>query len=139
MLRKTDDSWEQKLRATLNNAPQTHVLELQDFESAEGAAFQTLDDNSVLLSDDPPDTDTYTFTVHTNLKGITAIKLEALADDSLPGGGPGRGDANRPNFVVNTFSVEAAPQGSTRFCARSTGEGHRRLLAAAIRRGRRNR
>ena len=114
-LRKTDDSWEQKLRASLNDAPQTHVFELQDFESAEGAAFQTLDDNSVLLSDDPPDTDTYTFTVHTSLKDITAFKLEALADDSLPGGGPGRGDANRPNFVVNTFSVEAAPQGSQKF------------------------
>lgn len=115
MLRKADDSWEQELRATSNNAPQIHVLELQDFESAEGAAFQTLDDKSVLLSDDPPDTDTYTFAVHTNLKGISAIKLEALADDSLPGGGPGRGDANRPNFVVNTFSVEAAPQSSGNF------------------------
>ncbi len=115
MLRKADDSWEQELRATLNNAPQTHLLELQDFESAEGAAFQTLDDKSVLLSDDPPDNDTYTFAVHTNLKGISAIKLEALADDSLPGGGPGRGDANRPNFVVNTFSVEAAPHGSRNF------------------------
>ncbi len=115
------------------------MLELLDFESAEGAAFQKLDDKSVLLSDDPPDTDTYTFTATTNLTGITAFKLEALADDSLPGGGPGRGDANRPNFVVNTFSVEAAPQGSQEFCARSTGEGHRRLLAAAVRRRRRNR
>ena len=115
ILRKTDNSWEQKLRATFNNVPQTHVFELQDFESAEGAAFQTLDDNSVLLSDDPPDTDTYTFTVHTSLKDISAIKLEGLADDSLPGGGPGRGDANRPNFVVNMFSVEAAPKGSHKF------------------------
>jgi len=114
-LRQAAASWEHDLRASLNNAPQSHVLELQDFESAEGAAFQKLVDDSVLLSDDPPDTDTYTFAVRTNLTGITAIKLEALADDSLPGGGPGRGDANRPNFVVNTFSVEAAPQGSRDF------------------------
>jgi hypothetical protein len=114
-LRTAGDSWEHVLRASLNNSPRAHFLELQDFESAEGAAFQKLDDNSVLLSDDPPDTDTYTFEIHTSLKKISAFKLEALADDSLPGGGPGRGDAARPNFVLNTFSVEAAPQGTRTF------------------------
>jgi hypothetical protein len=94
---------------------QSHVLELLDFESAEGAAFEKLDDDSILLSDDPPDTDVYTFAANTDLTGITAIKLEALLDDSLPGGGPGRGDANRPNFVVNTFTIEASPSGESKF------------------------
>jgi hypothetical protein len=68
-----------------------------------------------LLSDDPPDTDTYTITINTRLKDITALRLEALTDESLPGGGPGRGDATRPNFVVNTVAVEAAPRGSKNF------------------------
>jgi hypothetical protein len=31
----------------------------------------------------------------------------------LPGNGPGRGDAKRPNFVLNTFSVTAAPMGGS--------------------------
>ncbi|HSU65554.1 MAG TPA: DUF1553 domain-containing protein, partial [Tepidisphaeraceae bacterium] len=47
--------------------------------------------------------------VHTKLRGITAIQLEALTDDSLPGGGPGRGDATRPNFVLNEFQLTIAP------------------------------
>jgi hypothetical protein len=107
--------WEAALRDSLRNAPRTHVLELLDFTSAESAAHRELDDNSVLLTDDPPDTDTYTFSANTDLTAVTGFKLEALTDDSLPGGGPGRGDARRPNFVLNTFAVEIAPRGSSEF------------------------
>lgn len=114
-MRKTSGAWENELRASAKDASQAHALELIDFESAEGAAFEQLEDKSVLLSDDPPDTDVYTFGATTDLAKITAFKLEALLDESLPGGGPGRGDANRPNFVVNTFEVEAAPKGSKSF------------------------
>lgn len=64
----------------------------------------------MLLSGEPvPDKDTYTFEILTDLRDITAIKLEALVDDSLPGKGPGRGDAQRANFVINSFTVTAAP------------------------------
>ena len=68
-------------------------------------------DLSVLLVDDPPEKDTYTVTVETKLTGIRGFKLETLTDPSLPGNGPGRGDAQRPNFVLNTFAVRAAPTG----------------------------
>jgi hypothetical protein len=114
-LRGERESWEAELSATLRDAPQAFALELIDFDSAEGAGFQKLDDKSVLLTDDPPDTDVYTFSANTELTAITAFKLEALVDESLPGGGPGRSDAKAPNFVVNTFSVEAAPRGSHTF------------------------
>ena len=36
------------------------------------------------------DKDTYTVTVRTRLAGITAFRLEALPDPSLPQKGPGR-------------------------------------------------
>ena len=114
-LRGGSEEWENSMRESLVTAPQTHVLELTDFASAEGAAHRELDDKSVLLSDDPPDTDTYNFIAKTTLTGVTAFKLEALTDNSLPGGGPGRGDAKPPNFVLNTFAVEAAPHGSNHF------------------------
>jgi hypothetical protein len=114
-LRRDTATWEKRLQADLSNLPQSHVLELAEFASAEGAAHRILDDRSVLLVDETPDVDTYMFTVSTNLSGITAFKLETLTDDSLPGGGPGRGDARRPNFVLTTFAVEAAPHGSGDF------------------------
>ena len=99
-------------RADGADVAQTHVLEIADFDSAAGSAHRVLDDRSVLLSDDNvPDKDTYTVTVRTALTGITGFKIEALTDPSLPGQGPGRGDATRPNFVLNEFAVTAAPAG----------------------------
>ena len=114
-LRSEAAVWEQRMRAMLAEAPRAHVLKVQDFASAEGATHRMLADGSVLLIDEPPDTDVYTFSVHTELTNVTAFKLEALTHDELPGGGPGRGDAKRPNFVLNEFEVEAAPSGSQEF------------------------
>jgi hypothetical protein len=42
------------------------------------------------------------------LKGITAIRLEALPDKTLPGNGPGRADNG--NFVLGEFRGSAAPK-----------------------------
>jgi hypothetical protein len=114
-LRRSVAEWESGLRAALDKTPRIHVLTLDDFESAEGAGHEMIEDKSVLLVDDPPDTDTYTFKASTKLTGITAFKLETLTDDALPGGGPGRGDAKRPNFVLNEIEIEAAPAGSQSF------------------------
>ena len=88
-----------------------HLLTPVEFESTGDGGHRILDDGSVLLLGDPPAIDTYTVTVRTTLKGITGFKLEALTDPSLPGMGPGRGDPERTNFVLNTFAVTAAPAG----------------------------
>ncbi len=110
LLVKGAAAWEAQLASEAGNVAQEHVLEIADFDSAGGSAHRILEDQSVLLSDDnAPATDTYTVTVKTPLTGITGIKLEALTDPSLPGEGPGRGDAARPNFVLNEFTVTAAP------------------------------
>ncbi len=52
-----------------------------------------------------PNKSTYTVRLEGPLKDITGIKLEALTDDSLPGKGPGRGAAARPNFILSKFTV----------------------------------
>src|SRR5262249_52752763 len=51
---------------------------------------------------------TYTFTAETDLKGITGVRLEVLADDRLPSKGPGR--APNGNFVLTEFELSAAPK-----------------------------
>ena len=89
---------------------QRHVLPIASFDSAGGATPVTLPDNSVLLTEDNPEKDVYTVTVYTDLKNITGFRLETLTDDALPGKGPGRGDAQRPNFVLNELIVRAAPK-----------------------------
>ncbi len=118
-------AWEARLVAETTNSAQQHALDVADFDSLAGSAHRVLDDQSVLLSDDnTPATDTYTLTVKTQLTAITGFKLEALTDPSLPGDGPGRGDAGRPNFVLNEFIVAAAP-------AVGTGEAVRVKFAKA--------
>lgn len=98
-----------KLAKAPTGAQQEQVLTPVDFDSAGGANHEVLADGSTLLRADPPETDTYTVTVNTSLKNIIGFKVEALTDPSLPGTGPGRGDPDRTNFVLNTFAVSAAP------------------------------
>jgi hypothetical protein len=110
-LAEPDAAWEAKVTRLLAAAPREHVLRPDDFDSLGGATHELQDDGSVLLSGEAPDKDTYTVSVKTNLSGIRAIKLETLTDNSLPGKGPGRGDATRPNFVLHSFTLHAKPAG----------------------------
>ena len=109
---KFDAAWEAQALKAAKAAPREEVLTVTDFDSRDGNTnHQILKDGSVLLSGEAPDRDTYIVTVKTNLTGIRSIKLEALTDPSLPGMGPGRGDAVRTNFVLNTFSATITPNG----------------------------
>jgi hypothetical protein len=101
------DAWEKKTASEVGKAGQAHVLAVSDFYSKGGSAHKVLEDQSVLLVGEPPETDTYTVTVQTKLAGITGFKLETLTHDSLPGMGPGRGDPERTNFILNDFRVTA--------------------------------
>lgn len=104
-----DPTWEASLKKQSAGTSREHVLEIAEFDSLGGATHEVLPDQSVLLSGEAPDRDTYTVEVRTKLTGIRAIKLAALTHDSLPGEGPGRGDAERPNFVLQEFQATAAP------------------------------
>jgi WD40 repeat protein len=53
--------------------------------------------------------DTFSVVVETEMKGITALRLEALADPKLPGGGPGK--APDGNFVLTEIQVLETPDG----------------------------
>ncbi len=67
------------------------------------------DDASVFVSGDQSKRDLYTLQLSTNLKGITAIRLEALPDDRLPHGGPGRVFYEGPagDFFLSEVTVTA--------------------------------
>ena len=86
----------------------TCVLKPIEFDSSGGAGHKFLDDGSILLQDDPPDLDTYSVTVKLGPEPVVGFLLETLTDPSLPGTGPGRGDAARPNFVLNSFEARLA-------------------------------
>ena len=77
---------------------------------ATGGAILTPQPDGSLLATDPapgPATSTYTVTAFTNLTGITGVRLEVLADPSLPTNGPGRQPSNG-NFVLSEFTMDAS-------------------------------
>jgi hypothetical protein len=89
------------------------VLKPVKLSSAGGATFTVLTDGSLLVSGKSPEKDVYTLDFETDLEGITGLRLEALADASLPQGGPGR--AANGNFVLNELVVQASAKLAQRF------------------------
>ncbi len=115
-LEKQLPKWAEQTAKAVKDASQLHLLPVTDF-SSEGSTDTSmkLPDGSILLKgDDPPDTDVYVAKVSAAIENIKAFRIDVLRDDSLPGKGPGRGDAQRRNFVLNEFTVEL-PEGENKF------------------------
>jgi hypothetical protein len=70
-----------------------------------------LPDGSWLASGPTPEKDTILVTAKTAFRDLRAIRLETLADPSLPGGGPGRYQP-AGNFHLTEFAVAARPLGA---------------------------
>ncbi len=83
------------------------ALEFGQMKAVSGASFIKQPEGSILLTGTSPAKDSYTLTAHSDVKQITAIRLEALPHKDLPAGGPGR--ALNGNFVLTQFNITAAP------------------------------
>jgi mono/diheme cytochrome c family protein len=79
------------------------ILQPVSAVSSGGSTLTRLDDGSLLAGDANPQQDIYEITAHTHAVNLTAIRLETLTHDSLPGGGPGR--HSNSNFVLSEFEV----------------------------------
>ena len=76
------------------------------FETTGGEDFKIQTDGSVLLTGDVPQTVDHTFLFKPTANTITAIRVELLTDDAIPGKGPGRGDAKRPNVILSELTCD---------------------------------
>jgi hypothetical protein len=99
-------AWEKDI----SRKPAWVPLEVVSATSEGGATLTKLPDGSVLASGKNPFPEAYVVKARTKLSGITAIRLEVLADERLPGKGPGR--APNGNFVLSEFKVSAAEAGA---------------------------
>jgi mono/diheme cytochrome c family protein len=93
--------WE---RGLLLEQKQWSVLNPLKSESTGGASLNLLEDGSILVSGHKSEYDTYLVTAKTDLRNLTAIRIEALPDESLPKGGPGRDPYG--NFLVTGIELE---------------------------------
>jgi hypothetical protein len=89
----------------------TIVLRPTAFSAESGSDHDLQADGSVLLTGEATDKDTYTFEAELPTTEIKAVMIEALTNDALPGTGPGRGAAERPNFVLDQFDATLTANG----------------------------
>ncbi len=80
-------------------------LKLTEGKSTAGATLTANPDHSIIVTG-PLTKDTYTLTFDTDLADVTGLRIEALADQTLPSNGPGR--APNGNFVLNELTLSVA-------------------------------
>ena len=87
--------------------PTTTWLYLDALDAKGKNPLKKQPDASLLATGKGEKNETYTIVARTMQKKITALRLEALADKTLPKMGPGRG----PNggFVLSAIALQAAP------------------------------
>ncbi|MCE9609841.1 MAG: PSD1 and planctomycete cytochrome C domain-containing protein [Chthoniobacter sp.] len=73
-------------------------------------ALTVQEDSSVFVSGDMSKSDTYEVVCRSELPGITAVRLEVLADDRLPRHGPGRVfyEGEQGDFFLSEFTLFAS-------------------------------
>ncbi|MEM9585932.1 MAG: PSD1 and planctomycete cytochrome C domain-containing protein [Planctomycetota bacterium] len=102
------DAWIDKTTQALAKGAAKWVTPTPRFSTAANESFEIQEDGSVLLTGSVPSSSVYRFEFELVDGVVSAIRLDTLRHDQLPGGGPGRGDAVRTNFVLNELEVAAA-------------------------------
>ena len=97
--------WEKS--APARNAVEWTALDPDEFRSQGGATLKKLEDKSLLATGENPAVETYTIAARVDRRRITALRLEALLDDTLTAKGPGR--SVNGNMVLTDVKLSAAP------------------------------
>ncbi|MEK7793036.1 MAG: PSD1 and planctomycete cytochrome C domain-containing protein [Candidatus Hydrogenedentota bacterium] len=101
------------IEETAEKASSWQIVRPDTLHSANGATLELLEDGSILATEDIPNDDTYEVEFETDGAPITAVRIEALPHESLPGGGPGRGVIlAEGDFLLTEFKAEALSSGS---------------------------
>jgi hypothetical protein len=85
------------------------VLRFDSVKTAHGTRLEPRPDGSLLKTGATPLNETYMLVASTTEQPVTALRVEALTDRSLPHDGPGAGDNG--NFALSEIEVSAAPIG----------------------------
>jgi hypothetical protein len=101
-LSAAQEVWESELRAELNNWTTLDPLEAK---SSGGTTLTKQADKSLLASGAAPEFDEYIIKARAPLNKISALRIEALTDKSLPRGGPGRDLYG--HFILSTIAADA--------------------------------
>ena len=107
--------WENRLTAAVAAGVNWEASPPTRYSSTGGEDLSVLEDGSVLVGGMVPKGKThYELEFAKPVQNVTAIRMDALLHDSLPGKGPGRGDKVRNNFVLNELTLSVRRGDDTR-------------------------
>ena len=109
--------------------PDWLILKADSLQSAGGAVFQEQADGSYLASGPNPAQDVFTFTSTSPISGASAIRLEALAHESMINHGPGR--AANGNIQLTGIELSCGGKSITLKNPRASFEQNSSSLAVA--------
>ena len=107
-LDKDFDLWLASAGKKAERAPRWKTLAISDFSGTGGESIARQKDGSALVTGTVPDVSTYQVSVELPGGPVRALRLEMLADDSLPARGPARGNGSRPNVILSEIAVKNA-------------------------------
>jgi hypothetical protein len=100
-----------KLIKLLRERSQSGYLTLaaRESRSTAGTVLTRKDDLSILASGPNPDEETYVVEGWSRVGVASAIRVEAIPDETLPAQGPGRGEAGEFSLSAFTFEIAGKP------------------------------
>jgi len=108
----TDEEFEHWLAAFCDSTDvEWTPIAPETFVSTGDEEYRILEDGSVLLTGSVPDTVEHIFTLDCTGRTVTAIRIDVLTDEAIPGTGPGRGDAQRSNIILSELTCERVGEG----------------------------
>jgi len=107
-----------------------YLPEVVETKSQASVDFTPLRDGSLFVSGNNGIKDTYTIVLDTRLTTIHSVRLDALADSRLPGGGPGRGEGGK--FAFNRLKITAQTLPAAGTLPAATGRVTQAGLPAAL-------
>jgi hypothetical protein len=90
--------WQRKQMAIVAEDRLWNTLKPDEIKSADGVKFETSSDGTILVKGKKPDKETYKLRIKNLPNPVSALRIDALPQNSLPEKGPGR-SANG-NFVM---------------------------------------
>ncbi|HEY3739274.1 MAG TPA: PSD1 and planctomycete cytochrome C domain-containing protein [Bryobacteraceae bacterium] len=109
-LKHRNPDWESRMQAWVASFPKTEwtvIRPVVDVVTDGGERYEPLDDGSFLPQGYAPTKSRVKLTTKTDLRGVTAIRLELMLDPNLPRGGPGRSIYG--TAALTEFEAEVAP------------------------------